>query len=63
MKDSLLRVRQELKEIKLAQKSNQEAKGIDIGDSRNNFSKQKKTNIIKEIGSSSRNTKAIPYFF
>lgn len=63
MKESFLGVRQELKEIKLAQKSNQEAKGIDIVDSRNNFSEQMKTNEIKEIGSSSRNTKAIPSFF
>lgn len=58
MEESLLGVRQELKVIILAQRSNQEAKGIDIVETGNNFSEQKKTNGIKEIGSPSRNTKA-----
>ena len=62
MKESLLGVRQELKEISLAQRSNQEEKSIDIVNSRNNFGERKKTNGTKEIGSSNGNTKATPLF-
>ena len=62
MKESLLGVRQELKKISLAQRSNQEEKSIDIVNSRNNFGERKKTNGTKEIGSSNGNTKATPFF-
>lgn len=62
MKESLLGVRQELKKISLAQRSNQETKSIDIVDSRNNFGEHKKTNETKEIGSSNGNKKATPFF-
>lgn len=51
-------MRQDLKVIRLAQRSDQEAKGIDIVDSRNYSNEQKKTNRTKETSSSSRNTKA-----
>lgn len=62
MEESLLGVKQELKEIRLAQRGNQEAKGIDIVESWNNFSERKKADGIKETGSSCRNTKTTPHF-
>lgn len=62
MEEALLGVRQDLKEIRLAQRSNHETKGVEIVNSRINFCEKKKTSGAKEISSTSKNTKATPLF-
>lgn len=62
MKETLPGMRQDLKDIRLAQISNHEAKGAEIIDFEIKFSEQKKDNEAKEIGSTSKNTKVTPSF-
>lgn len=55
-------MRKDLKELRLAQRSNQEAKSIDIIKSENCSNEKKKTNGTKETCSFSRNAKVTPSF-